>query len=174
MLKTTLKIAMVLSVFAWLIWLFTDKPQPPVKEYVKVPEIREVLKYRTVKGPTEIQIVEKETIKEVPVYIKEDVNKQVTATGVISPYAGQTNVLAIMDTATGKSEIQARQLPLPWAEFRFDREAGIRYGISSKGQGMDIYGRVTVARVEKAFLGAYVEINNTPDAKVMLDLSYRW
>lgn len=172
--KNIAKYIFLLIVLVCFIWLWQDRPQPPVREYVKVPEIREVKKYIKIKGPIEIRVIEKEIIKEMPVYIKEDINKQVTATGVIEPYAGKTNVLAIMDTATGKSEIQARQLPLPFFEFRRDAELGIRYGLTTKGQGMDIYGRVTLARAGRAYIGAYAELNHRPDAKAMVDLSYRF
>jgi len=86
--------------------------------YVKVPEIKEVIKYKTVKVPVkEVVTYEKEKVVEklkLPDWIIKDENKQVITTGEIKSYRGKTDVVTVLDTKTGESEMIAKQRPLPF------------------------------------------------------------
>lgn len=154
------------------------------KEYIKVPEIKIVTTIKRVKVPVkEVEVIEKEKIievlKEIPQAIKDDPNKQITATGVIEPHKGKTDVIATLDTQTGKTEVLAHPRPLPFAEFLNEREIGARYGISTGGQVADIYGRWTVGRLGKAHFALYGAVTTKttemkPEAKTMIDISVRW
>lgn len=160
------------------------------REYIKVPEIRTVTKIKRVQVPVkEIEVIEKEkiieVIKEIPQTIKDDPNKQITATAEIAPYEGQTDVVAVIDTASGKSEILAHQRPLPFFGFENKKELGIRYGVSTSGQVADIFGRWSFLRLGRAHIAAYAEATTRkdsrqtgmtykPEAKAMAEVSYRW
>jgi len=161
-------------------WYRGQKTQIVSKtEYVKVPEITETVKLKRVEIPVEkIVVIEKEAAAkklDLPPEIKDDPNKQITATAVIPPYEGKTNVLAVLDTSTGGIGVMARQLALPFFDFENKREIGIRYGISMKhDQEADLYGRWDFFRVANAHLGLYGEVNTTGDAKAMLQAAYKW
>ncbi len=148
-------------------------------EYVKVPQIREVLKIKRVEIPVEkIVVLEKEAAAkklDLPPEIRDDPAKQIAATAVIAPYEGRTNVLALIDTGTGISSIAARQVPLPFFDFENRREIGLRYGVSLKhGMESDLYGRWDFFRIAGAHLGVYGEITTTGDAKAMVQAAYKW
>lgn len=154
-------------------------PNPPKTQYIYVPQVKEVEKIKRVEIPVEkIVVIEKNAAVsklDLPDEIKNDNNKQVTASGVVPPYDGDTNVLAIIDTQTGVSSISAKQVPLPFFDFEMKRAIGVRYGYSTKyGSQADAYGRIDFFRIAGIHLGVYGEINSTGDAKGMFQTEYRW
>jgi hypothetical protein len=185
--ETKLKIAVfglagiLLLVIASAIYAWLKKPAfLTTTEYVRVPEIKEVVKVKRVNvpGPKEIVTIEKPVIVEklkLPEDIAQDQNKQITATGEIPPYEGKTNVVAVMDTQAGTSEIIAKQQPLPFIAFKNEKEFGIRAGLDTiEGKRGDLYGRWTFFRIGSVHLALYGEGNTRPEGKAMLDISYRW
>jgi hypothetical protein len=102
-------------------------------------------------------------------------DKQGTTTGVIAPYDGKTNVISVINTKTGKSEVLAKQEPLSFFDFENKKEVGVRYGTTIKnGMEADVYGRWDFVRVGNVHLGVYGEVNSTGDGKAMLSAGYRW
>jgi hypothetical protein len=147
--------------------------------YVKVPEIKMVTKIKRVMVPVkEIVTIEKQAISEklkLPDEVTKDANKQIITTGEVTPYEGKTNVIAVLDTATGESELIAKQQPLPFVDFENKREIGLRYGATIKnGMETDIYGRWDFLRVGGMHLGLYAEANSNSEAKAMISVGYRW
>lgn len=185
--KIILAVIAVIAVIALVIagYAITRPPKVKIqKEYVKVPEIRTVTKIKRVKVPVkEVEVIEKEKIvevlKEIPQAVKDDPNKQITATGIVEPHKGKTDVIATFDTQTGKTELLAKARPLPFAEFLNEKEFGVRYGVSTGGQVADIYGRWIVGRLGNAHFALYGEAATKaaemkPEAKAMIDISMRW
>ncbi len=149
-------------------------PAQPIKETVKIKTVK-------VPGPKEIVTVEKPIIVEklkLPDEIAKDPAKQITATAEVPPYEGETHAIAITDTQSGQSHIELKQEPLPLFSFKNDKEIGIRGGVGINGYSGDLYGRWTFARVGKFHIAAYGEMSGNqalrPDAKAMLEISYRW
>jgi hypothetical protein len=165
------------SVVAW----YRGQHEIPMSKtvYIKVPEAKEVVKIKRVEIPIEkIVVIEKEAATkklDLPADIKDDPAKQITASGVLPPYEGKTNVLAVIDTGTGVSSIVAKQVPLAFMDFINKKEIGIRYGASFENnlEG-DLYGRWDFFRIANAHIGVYGEVNTTGDAKAMVQAAYKW
>ncbi len=170
-------LALTAAVVAW----YRDQHPAVISrtEYVKVPEIKTVTKIKRVMvAVKEVVTIEKPVIVEklkLPEEIAKDENKQVIATGEVTPYEGKTNVVTVLDTKSGESRVIARQQPLPFIDFENRRELGLRYGPSVKnGMEADIYGRWDFLRIAGAHLGLYAEANSNGDAKAMISVGYRW
>lgn len=167
-------------VYDWLKW---EDPVTKV-EYREVPKIVERVK--VVEIPIEkIVIIDREDLeKKIPKLaetIKE--KEEVTATGVIPPYKGKTDVASVIDTESGKSKIVAKRRPLSTFQLMSETEIGTRLGISTYGGlATDIYGRWTFLRIKKGYFGIYAEgsganrryMGNEFEAKLMLDFSLRF
>ncbi|MDD4986746.1 MAG: hypothetical protein PHQ43_13415 [Dehalococcoidales bacterium] len=169
--------AIASSIYFW--YEGNHRPVVSKTEYVKVPEIRTVEKVRTVEIPVEkIVIREKEGVTKyvtLPSEIKDDPAKQITTTATVEPYEGKTNVVSIIDTQTGVSDILLKQDPLPFIALENRRELGFRSGYNSDSRlESTLYGRWTVLRIGNAHLGAYGEANTEGRGKAQLELSYRW
>jgi len=172
-------IAVISAVVGW--YRVQNQPAPVSRiEYVKVPEIKTVTKIKEVKvpGPTQIVTIEKPVVVEklkLPDWIKENEDLQVIATAEVPSYKGKTNTVAIIDTKTGKSEIVAKQVPLPFIDFINEKEVGIRAGYNTKAQiETTAYGKWDFLRIGSAHVGLYGEANSTGDAKVQLQIGYRF
>jgi hypothetical protein len=172
-----LVLAGISAVYNWY------KPKPPVSqiEYIKVPEIKTVVKIKRVEvpGPERIITIEKEVVVEklkLPDWIKNDVNKQIIATAEIAAYEGKTNAAAILDTKTGASEIVAKQVPLSLFGFENKKELGIRVGYSTDEWQMrsTVYGRWSFARIGNVRLGIYGEANSRGEGIGQLELNYKF
>jgi len=172
-------ILLVLAVTSAIVSWYRSVPVTSKTEYVNVPQIRTVTKIKRIAVPVEKVItIEKQVIVEklkLPEEISRDVNKQVIATGEVAPYEGRTNVVAVLDTKSGESQIIAKQEPLPFIDFENKKEIGVRYGATIKnGQEVDVYGRWDFLRVGNVHVGVYGEANTTGDGKAMVSVGYRW
>jgi len=165
------------SIVAW--YRGQSKPTGSKIEYVKVPQIREVTKIKRVEIPVEkVVVLEKEAAAkklDLPPEIRDDPDRQIAATAIIAPYEGRTNVLAVLDVASGGMSIMAKQVALPLIDFENRKEIGLRYGSSMKHslEG-DLYGHWDFFRIARAHLGVYGEINTNGDAKAMVQAAYKW
>ena len=168
-------LAIASALYAWY------RPQPVINktEYVNVPQIKEVVRIKRIEVPVEkVVTIEKQVVVEklkLPEAILKDEAKQIVATGEITPYEGVTNVVAVLDTKSGESEIIAKQKPLSLIAFENKKEIGVRYGVNAtKGLQGDLYGRWDFLRVGSSHLGVYAEVNSRAEAKAMLSVGYRW
>lgn len=182
LLKTACKsITLVRAIYALVVvflalsalWGWYRKPQVinvPYNVYVPVPQIQEVVKVKKEyvyvdKG--QVQVLNKEeAIKRLdgfPAGIKDDKDKQITSTGVIPPYKGKTNVVNVIDTKSGISEIMAKQVALPLFAIEQERYAGVRIGSTGQVTGFIEWG---FARVGKLHAGAYGQYGTKDGAEV--------
>ena len=163
------------SLYQWY-----HKPTGSTTTYVKVPEIKEVVKIKrvTVPGPERIVTIEKAVIIDklsLPEWIKTDANEQAIATAVIEPYKGKTNAVSLLNTKTGVGQIVAKQEPLSLFGFVNDKEIGVRGGYSVKqNQELDVYGRWDFVRVGNVAIGIYGEATSYGEAKAMISIGYKW
>ena len=174
-------------------WNWCHKaPAVPSAQYAPAPAIpaaRDV-KVVTVPGPARIVTLDKPVIVHdltLPDAIAKDPDKQVTATAQAGPYAGKTDAIAVLDTKTGQAEIELKQEALPFFALEGNREAGVRAGMGLHGPGAAAYLRWTFLRTGSVHWAAYGEAAvpiagtgattgaaQSPDGRVMLDVSYRW
>jgi len=175
-------VCLLLVIAAAVAW-YSRPPAVTTEQYTPLPPIKETVRIKrvSVPGPKEIVTIEKQVVVEklkLPDSIAQDANKQVIATGVVDAYEGKTNVIAVMDTAQGTSEIIAKQQSLPLFAFKNQKELGIRGGMAADKDGAgyrgDVYGRWTFLRVGRIHTAVYGEMNTRPEGKAMLDMSYRW
>lgn len=150
-------------------------------EYRTQIEEKEVVKIKRVlvPGPKQIVTIEKQAIVDklgidpVPGEGKEIIaNAEITCGKDDTP---DVSVITIMDTTTGESQIIAKEKPLSLFGFPSNIEAGLRYGLSTQTtQQGDLYARWQFLRIGKIFLGAYGEMTTMPEAKAMLEASFKF
>jgi len=149
------------AIYAW----YKERNKPPVSqtEYIKVPEIKEVIKVQKVEvpGPERIVTVEKVKIVEklkLPEWFATNTDEQAIATGEVQPYEGKTNVVATLNTKTGVGGIIVKQKPLPFAGFINDKEIYVKGGYTTSKEIEVIGGgRWLFARVGSIKVGGYAE-----------------
>lgn len=175
--KNYLIFALMLIAIASLVWSWY-KPAEVKTEYVTVPQIKEVVKIQRVEVPVEkIITIEKDRIIEkikLPDWIAKDSDKQVTATGTIGAYEGETDIVSVIDVKTGEGSLSVSLKPLPFISFENDKEIGIRYGVTTKGMQTDIYGQWDFLRIGRVHVGVYGEVNSLSQGKAMTNISYKW
>jgi len=157
-----------------------SKPPFNTVEYIKVPEIKEVIKIKRVNvpGPERIVTIEKQVIVEklgLPEWIRTNEDEQAIATASIAPYRGKTNAVALLNTKTGVGQIIAKQEPLSLFGFVNDREVGIRAGVNFKGEPeTTVYGSWNFARIGNAHIGIYADASSTGQAKGQMSVGFRF
>jgi hypothetical protein len=165
---------------------FYPKPSPAtqtVTQFTPAPEIKTVEKIKTVMvpGPTQVVTVDKPVIVEklkLPDEIKNNPDEQVVSTAVVQPYEWKTDAIAIMNTKTGESEIQIKQEPVPFFEFKNEKEVGITGYFRADLQGIHPEGRIdagwTFMRTGQLRWQLWGEGNTRPEAKGGLRVYVRW
>jgi hypothetical protein len=161
---------------------FWWKPPPGTNtvEYVKVPEIKEVIKIKRVEvpGPERIVTLEKEVIVTklgLPEWLRTNADEQAIATAAIEPYKGKTNAVAILNVKTGVGQIIAKQEPIPLFGFVNDREIGIRAGVNTKGEPVtSIYGSWDFARIGAVHVGVFADADSKGDARAQVKVGFRF
>jgi hypothetical protein len=155
-----LLLALMSATYAW----YAEKNKPPVSkvEYIKVPEIKEVIKIKRVEVPIEkIVTIEKQVLIEkikMPEWFRTDTNKQAIATAVIPAYEGNTNAVAVVDTQTGAGEIVVKQEELSLVGFANDKQIYAKAGYSTNVETQVTLGAEwKFIRVGKIKVGAFAE-----------------
>lgn len=148
------------TIYFW----YQEKNKPPVSkvEYIKVPEIKEVIKIKRVEVPIEkIVTIEKEVLVEkikMPEWFRTDTNKQAIATAVIAPYEGNTNAIAVVDTKSGVGEIVVKQEELSLVGFANDKGLYAKAGYSTNAETQITIGADwRFARIGKIKVGVFGE-----------------
>src|SRR6185369_2256952 len=100
--------------------------------------------------------------------------------GEVTTHDGdKVSTVAVMTTPADGSPatvaIVAKEQPPALFGFPAVVELGLRYGLGTRnGQEGNLNARWQFLRVGNLYLGAYGEIGTQPEAKAMIDLSYRW
>lgn len=115
-----------LLVFARYIW--TAEPAQPAsnilagEETVVQPEINVI----TFKPAVKRQL-------KLPRAVQENARQQVTAATRVEPSEGQTEVTAVVDLDTGRTELFAREIERPWMEWTSRNRIGVYLGVNQQG-----------------------------------------
>lgn len=148
-------------------------------QYQTVEKEKVVEKIRTVKvpGPKEIVTIEKQVIVKklkLPESVASNPDTVITGNADVPPSEGGTSIVSVLNTQTGETTIIAKEKPLSLFGFPSNAEAGVRYGLTTSGQEGDIYGRWQFLRIGKVFVGTYGEITTRPEAKAMMEASFKF
>lgn len=171
-------IALLSMLSAWY------KPATTVTQatFEKPPEMKPAKKIKTAAIPVrQIIALDKKEASEklkLPEEIAKDDTKQITATAEIPPYEGKTDIIAIFNTATQATQINAKQQRLSFFALENKKAIGGRLGyvfgdrIGTEGE---VYGRWDFLRVEHAHVGFYGDFNpQAATGRLMINLEYRW
>jgi len=179
-----LTIAIIALAVISAIWNWYRPLTPPAqKEYTAAP-IPAAAKIKTQIVPVKkiIALDKKQASKKLklPEAIAQDNSKQILATAQIpeTDTTGKTNIVAVMDTGSGATEIISRREPQSFFAIINQKAIGIRYGISAGTTSLereaDIYGRWDFLRTGAVHWGMYGEVNSSGEGKAMISAEYKF
>jgi len=170
-----LLIVALLAVLSMGYNFYADRFKPPASQsnYINQPEIPKAQKieHKKIVVLSKIDVLDKEKAVEklkINDPVKSDKAKQITATAEIPPYDGKTNVISVLDTEKGTSEIIAKQEPLSFFGFENKKRIGFDIGYCLKNQDVcgDVFAEWDFARVAKGHIGLYGEVSDNSKAMV--------
>lgn len=103
--------------------------------------------------------------------------QEVLTTSTLKPSEGGYTTATVIDTETGVAETIVREEGRSLFGFGGQSEIGIRGGLSTGGPEGAVYIRQDLLRVGGVYVAGYGELTGRgaiPEAKAMLDISYRW
>lgn len=137
-------------------------------------------KYKTKVIPIEkIKVIEKEKVVKdlkLPDSIESVESKQILAVAEVQPHDAKTDVVAILDTTTGSTDIIIRPRPLPFLslESRFSVGAGY-YPIVSKNLGSIVAkASYRFGRIGKVHGQVEAEIDSRANYRAGVSALYEW
>jgi hypothetical protein len=166
------------------IWNWYHQPQPAQKTYTTAAPIPAAAKIKKQIVPVKKIIVldKKQASKKLmlPDAVAQDNNTQILATAQIpeTDTTGKTDIVAVMDTGSGATEIISKQQPQSFFAVINQKAIGIRLGINggitSFEREADIYGRWDILRTGAVRWGLYGEVNSRGDGRAMISAEYRF
>ena len=177
--------AAALVLASWFLWLRYGGRHEQPKTWTAAPPAQKVDSVPKVDhhAPPKIKVVPKKIAGkqlDLPPEITSDSTKQIIATADVAKAPHGATVVAVMDTATGDSQILVKANPRPFFEFLRTGSAGVRYGIDTNGhQQAAVFIRQDVLRIANVHLAATAEARTVPsrgtsEGIVSAELSYRW
>jgi len=172
---------MVVSAVVFVYRLFASRPAP-VGGYVAALPAHGMSGAPThsVTLPVPLRVIDKAVAAKkikLPPEIVSDPKKELVNTTSLKPSAGGYTTATMVDTTTGIADTVWREEKRSLFGFGGGTEIGVRGGLSTKGQQAAVYARQDVLRVGSIHLAGYGEVNagtSAPEAKAMVDVSYRW
>lgn len=145
------------------------KPKAPVAQgFSPAPEIPEAAAIpKVVIVPQKIHVYQKEeAVKKLalPEPIKSAPTLQISSSAIVEPNEGKTEVVGVINTTTGDTDMYVKPLSPPFFEFVNEKEVGIWAGMSSEGRDFMLDARWTFMRVWKLRFAVKGEIEYLPDA----------
>ncbi len=169
-------IAICVAIWNW----YRPLTQPVQKEYTAAEPIPAAAKIKTQFVPVKkiIALDKKQASQKLklPQAIAGDEQKQIIATALIpaTDTTGKTDIVAVLDTEQGTTELLTKQQPLSFVGFENKKAIGVRCGISTDTREADIYGRWDFLRTGSVHWGLYGEVNSRGDGKAMISAEYRF
>lgn len=106
---------------------------------------------------------------------QDDLGLEILATGEFPESRNGTDVIAIIDMATGKTTLSGREKQAPWFRFTNQGAIGLRYGVDQRLQYIgNVYGKWDFLRVKDVYFSAVGDLETGGDAKMQLGGEYRW
>lgn len=171
-------ILVVVAVLAALVaWTFWPRETPEVGKSVALPPAGEV---RTVEKIVErvkyVKVYPPEAKKKLnlPAPIVADAAQKVTATGKLKAEERDYTLSAVLDTATGDSQVYARPDPLPWIGPGRRGAVGIAYGLANGEPTGKLHAQHDLLQVKALHAGARAEVDQRGDYWAGGYVEYRW
>lgn len=177
--RTIALAALVLAAGVYFLWQWY-RPPAPITTAGYLPAATEPV---VAKLPKEDVAIEKVRVIPKTQAVKrldlpsETVGKQeeILAAVTIPPTKGGATAVTLIDTDTGEARTIVREKPRPLLSLESGTEIGLRYGLSTQhGQMGAIYARRDLARMGDVYLSLYGEVSTRPEARGMVEISYRW
>ena len=165
-----------ISVYDW----YHQQRQAAQKDYTTAAPIPAAKNINTTQIPVKkiIALDKKQASQKLklPQAIAGDEQKQIIATALIpaTDTTGKTDIVAVLDTEQGTTELLTKQQPLSFVGFENKKAIGVRCGISTDTREADIYGRWDFLRTGSVHWGLYGEVNSRGDGKAMISAEYRF
>lgn len=128
-----------------------------------------------------VVVLKKEQVKKeviIPQEVADNPQKQITAVVTTPPAPAGTEVISVVNTDTGITQIYATPKEPSLFEFVNQKRVGVAYGLSSGGTTLKVFGEWTVIRISKVHIGLQAEATaastESPSAKGMIFVDYRW
>lgn len=180
-------IAGLIFLAAYFAWLYFRPDPAPVNRYTtakptavvaNIPPVTVAMHSRTIQALPKAITAKK--LKITPDEIGNDSSQIIQAVDIPATEGGAVAV-TFLNVSTGRSRTIWKEKPRPFVSFESATEIGMRYGLSSHGeQTAALYLRRDLARIGGVHLSGYVEaatglsVAARPEAKAMIDISYRW
>jgi hypothetical protein len=130
---------------------------------------------RVVTVPVTVYVKEKLKGKvDLPETVLSTPSRQVLAMKDLPPSRGGTEVLAVLDTATGRTEIFGKEKKRSLFAFENEKRIGVRYGADLLGPRGDLFGEYTFFRAGNAYLSIGSSVTNRGDAYLGASIDYRF
>lgn len=184
--RTWLVMAALLLLALWLLWLWYGQPhQPPAKQWLPAPELKQVAGVPRVghPAPPRIRVIPKQVAAKalrLPPELAADDRQQVVSTATVPAAPHGASTITVMDTTSGEARTLVKINPRPLLSFERGGAAGGRYGIDSHGdQQVVLFVRQDVARIGNIYLALTAEGRMTPasgrsDAWAGAEVRYQW
>jgi hypothetical protein len=159
---------------------YHQQSKPAQQDYTTAAPIPSASKIPTVNLPVKrVVALEKKAVSKklkLPEAIANDDQKQVIATAQLpeTDSTGKTDIIAVLHTENGTTELLTKQQPLSFFGFENKKAIGVRCGISTDTREVDIYGRWDFLRTGSVHWGLYGEVNSRGDGKAMISAEYRF
>lgn len=182
--KENLHVSLLYVAVLFLLFFYSPS-QPPetTPGFTTLPPIKAAEKILTKEiKVAKVVVLDKEAVARkiaLPAEVLNPPQIEVTATGKVPPAPHGAEVIAVLDTDTGRTTLHASPVPAPFLALKNDKRIGVGYGIGEYGTPTTkIYGEWTVLRVDKVYLGVQgVLQHNTvqgPSAAAFVLIDYRF
>lgn len=170
-------VAVISAIYSWY------RPVTPqiqtVKEFINVPVEKVVTRIKTVAVPvTTVVTYEKPVIVQklaLPPWVESNTDMQVIAQGDVSSYLGTTNVVALLDTKSGKASFIMKQKPMPPIQFESVGEIGVNYyPLSYKAGIISLIARYRFLRIMNLHVELNGEVDTADTAKAGVGVVYQF
>jgi hypothetical protein len=162
---------------ALLAWNFWPRPVPEVGKAAVLPPPKEAKGEPKVPVHPKVVYVYRDALKkklDLPAPVVADEAKKVIATGKLAAEERPYTLSAVIDTATGESEVYARPDPLPWIGPGKRGAVGIAYGLHNGQPGGKVYAYRDLLQVKALHLGARADLYQSGDNFVGGYVEYRF
>lgn len=111
-----------------------DKKSEHIYEYIKVPEVKEIVKVEKVEVPVEkIKVVPKEKIKKEYIEVAKDNNVEVMSIGKVDCKDSEVKIVSLFNKTSHENELRYK-ITEKKLSFFYDKEIYFMYGVYNNGR----------------------------------------
>jgi hypothetical protein len=163
---------------AFVAWIFWPKDRPTNVGQAEVLEPAKEVKTveRIIEKPKYIYVYPQAAKEDLglPAGVIGNVNAKVTATGHLDAEERPYTLSAVLDTATGESQVYARPDPLPWIDRNITGEVGMTYGVKDGEATGRLSLRQNLVQIKSFRLGGSATLDDDGQWYAGAGAFYRW